>query len=410
MSRGFRALAAQTLTSEAELVLSCARRYAGKESAERICALVRTAPEWARVLAIARWHGAIPLLHSWIVESGVTGIPDEVRSAIDAEFLRLAADGLLYARELVRILVCLEAAGVRAIALKGPALAIALYGKASLRQCRDLDVLVGIEQIPKALDTLYSCGYEHNNADYRDARSMWRTEKDFLLVHAELRFKVELHWAVAPPSLYVRMPFGDMWKQRAYIPVFDTRVAVPRPEDLLLLLCVHGMRHGWAALKWICDIAGVVQKYPEIDWGRLRAHARDLGCLRMLLAGLALAREAIQITLPVEMEQELEKDRAVEAISAGLYTRLLSRTETWFDRERTVWYVHSRERLWDRARMVGSYIARNLKPDIRDREFIRLPPLLEPLYWPIRIGRVLYRHWSDTGRPLLASLTHRSAD
>jgi hypothetical protein len=400
--------AARTLTAEAEFVLSCARRYAGQESMERVRALVRAAPEWERVLATARWHGIIPLLHSCIVEGGFTDIPSEVRSAIDAEFLRLAADGLLYARELARIMVCLETADVPAIAFKGPALAIALCGKASLRQCRDLDVLVAKEQIPKALERLRSCGYEHDH-DSQDAGRLWRTEKDFLLVHGESRFKVELHWAVAAPSFYVRMPFDDIWRRRASISVLENRVAVPHPEDLVLLLCVHGTRHCWAALKWICDIAGVVQKYPEIDWGRLCARARDLGCLRMLLIGLALAREVIRIDLPVEIERALERDRAVDAISADLSARLLSKTETWFDFERTLCYVRSHERWWDRIRMVGSYIGRNLKPDVRDREFIRLPASLVPLYLPLRIGRVLYRHWSDTGRPLLASLMHRNA-
>ena len=45
--------------------------------------------------------------------------------------------------------------GLRSLALKGPALAVRLYGKLSLRQCRDLDLLVARSDVTKAIDILF---------------------------------------------------------------------------------------------------------------------------------------------------------------------------------------------------------------------------------------------------------------
>ena len=34
-------------------------------------------------------------------------------------------------------------------------------------------------------------------------------------------------------------------------------------EDLMLVLCVHAAKHGWAQLSWLCDIAKLT---PSLDW------------------------------------------------------------------------------------------------------------------------------------------------
>lgn len=98
-----------------------------------------------------------------------------------------------------------------------------------------------------------------------------------------LTFQSRIALSVAIPSFYVRMPFEDIWRRRARIFPFSKIVSPFRIRRICC--CCFVSRHCRAALKWICDIAGVVQKYTEIDWERLYARARDLDCLRMLLVG-----------------------------------------------------------------------------------------------------------------------------
>ena len=138
------------ISAEARLVRWCASRYFVDEPGAHARALIQSGLDWTRVLSIARWHGVVPLLHSAIVESGITEIPEYAASAIRTEFLRQSADGLLYARELTRIMAVLDKYKVRAVAFKGPALAIRLFTKASLRHCRDLDLLISRDETPKS--------------------------------------------------------------------------------------------------------------------------------------------------------------------------------------------------------------------------------------------------------------------
>jgi hypothetical protein len=369
---------------------------------------MRASLDWRRVLAIANWHGVVPLVETAITDLGRCGVPDEEVSAIQSAFLRLAADSLVYARELARIMACLADWNVPAIAFKGPALAISFYGNIALRKCTDLDVLTALPDIANALEALRSLGYELHPRNGFGSPAGLRTEKDYLLECAA-SFKVELHWAAAERSFCFRMPFHEIWRRREHVVLFDRRVPAPHPEDLLLLLSVHGTRHCWRALKWICDLAFVIKQRPDIEWPRVCARAAEARCLRMLLIGLTLSRDLTRVPLPEVVDRHLEQDRAAAIISADLRERLLANRGIPFDLERTLYYVRSHERWVDRARMVGCYVADNSRPGARDREWIRLPGFLSFLYWPIRIARVLHCHWGDTIKPLLSTVAHRNA-
>ena len=41
------------------------------------------------------------------------------------------------------------------------------------------------------------------------------------------------------------------------------------PEDLLLILCVHGGKHVWECLKWLVDVRELVDRFPQLDYDAL---------------------------------------------------------------------------------------------------------------------------------------------
>ncbi len=96
--------------------------------------------------------------------------------------------------------------------------------------------------------------------------------------------------------------------------VFGRTVAVPSKTDLLIMLCVHGSSHYWTSLKWVCDIAAFMRKYSDPDWIHLSAEAKKLGCWRMLLVGLSLAKVIIGAELPAALEHELMEDTTPSGI------------------------------------------------------------------------------------------------
>ena len=71
------------------------------------------------------------------------------------------------------------------------------------------------------------------------------------------------------------------------------------PEDLLILLCVHGSKHAWEQLKWTCDVAELVRRRPTLDWSRILFQADEWGCRRIVLLGLGMANSFSTLSCPV---------------------------------------------------------------------------------------------------------------
>ena len=61
--------------------------------------------------------------------------------------------------ELLRLLDLFEQNQIPAVPYKGPALGVAIYGKLSLRQFADLDILIPEKDVWKATDLLINRGY-----------------------------------------------------------------------------------------------------------------------------------------------------------------------------------------------------------------------------------------------------------
>ena len=77
-----------------------------------------------------------------------TNVPETVRSRLRSAHAENARHALLLAGELRRLMGALQAAGVSALAYKGPALAVRAYGHLALRTYSDLDLLVAPSSVP----------------------------------------------------------------------------------------------------------------------------------------------------------------------------------------------------------------------------------------------------------------------
>jgi hypothetical protein len=384
---------------EAGILNYCIRRACGSATRGEACEAARRNPDWMRLLAFSRLHGVTPLLRA-----GLEGmeLPDAAAVSIRAGFQRSAAGGFLLAGELVRLHDALRLDGVQALAFKGPALAMRAFGKISLRQCRDVDLLVEREHVEPALRALRRAGYAQLPSSFGV-----ESEKHACLENRENGARAELHWAVSRPSFAFQLPFERLWKRREYVSVLDAQVAAPHPEDLLLMLSAHGASHCWASLKWVCDIAALLERCPEIDWPRFMAEARQAGGLRMALVGLALARDAAGAILPNAVAGELSRDAAALRIARETRERIFAGAARVENEQRAFAYIRSRERLRDRTRIALAYVTPKLRPTARERALLPLPRWLQFLYWPFRLARLLAAYSREIGKPMLASLADR---
>jgi hypothetical protein len=122
------------------------------------------------------------------------------------------------------------------------------------------------------------------------------------------------------------------------------------PEHLLLVLSVHGAKHHWGKLMWICDIAEVVRSYTDkIDWDRLMTQARRLGVARILSLALFLARDLLGAVVPETVWRRVKAEPKVAWLAGQVRAGLFS-GGTLMAVERPAFYIQLRERAQDRLR------------------------------------------------------------
>ena len=144
---------------EHELLLCCARARLNAETIARIRALLQIDVDWAYLLQTAQSHGMMPLLYWHLNSTCPESIPKDALDQLRDHFHATAQRNLFLTGELLMLLKLFEAHGIQAVPYKGPALGAAAYGNLSLRQFRDLDILVRKRDVLSAKDLLIAHGY-----------------------------------------------------------------------------------------------------------------------------------------------------------------------------------------------------------------------------------------------------------
>ena len=394
---------------ETELLLGCARTRMEPDTTERVRQLLKERIDWNYLTQTAFHHGVLPLL-SWNLHNLCSDdIPKTTLTQLKATFRAIAQWNLYVTGELLKLLNLFQDAGIRALPFKGPALAAATYGNLSLRHFGDLDVLMLREDILKAKDILVSQGYSPKSRFTPSEEAAYlRSHHDYKFVRDNDGVVVEIQWGITQWSFAFPIEFDDVWKRREEVSLAGVAALNLSPEDLLLILCVHGTKHRWEQLRWICDISELIgAQRRKIDWQRLMQQARVQGGERMVLLGLFLAHNLLGAVLPEQASKRIHNDLHVKCL-AGQVGRSLFREASQpaglLD-ESPFFYWQVRERLQDKLallwRYFPDYFLRMIIPNEKDREFWLLPSWLSAGYYLIRPVRLIREHWLDSlWRPL----------
>jgi hypothetical protein len=375
---------------EQELLLCCARVRVGEELKERIGRLVRQGLDWDYLYRLAKRHSVLPLLYWQLNANAAADVPAAPLEKLRSKFRDNAARNLYLTGELERIITLFKASGVEVLPYKGPALASAAYGQISLRRFVDLDILVGKGDVQRAKGLLLSRGFRPTlRLSPAQERLLLRTQHNLPFSRDGGRLLVELHWEVASKQ-FAPASFGEGFGEgRERVRLLNLEVESLSPEDLLLSLCVHGTKHLWERLAWICDIAELVRARPQMDWQKLSERARKLRAERMLHLGLRLALDLLDAPLPGDFRSRVESDPAAARLAAGVAVRLfegdeyrpagLIRNMGFNLRARGDWR--------DKAR----YLSFIFTPTDGDLGAVRLPAALSFGYYLLRPFRLLLK-------------------
>jgi putative nucleotidyltransferase-like protein len=335
---------------EDELLLRCARAHIDAGTEGRMRDLLQQEVNWKYLIDTAAAHGVKPLLCHNLANSCPESVPKTILDQLKRYLQVHSLNNLFLTRELIRLLGGLEKIGIPAIPWKGPVLAVMAYGNVALRQFGDLDILIRERDAMTAKDLLLSSGYRlqyRGTAEQEEAFHSVR--KVCELVREDGRIVVELHWAITSGTFYFPLDPASLWERVETVSLEGSPIRNLCPEDLLLVLCVHGAKHHWGRLMWICDIAEVLHTYSKrLDWDQLISRAQRLGGARMVLLGLLLAHDLIGAKLPSAVLQQTRQS-AVTYLAAEVRSGLFTGGPLMAV-ERPKFYVALRERAQDRMR------------------------------------------------------------
>lgn len=300
-----------------ELLLYCART----KPAPQIREIAVESIDWDYFFLLARRHAVVPLVYRQLKQL------DLPLATFKQHYQENAARNVVLTAELCRLVQLFAAAGIEAIPYKGPILSLFAYDDLALRRFVDLDVIVRKSDVASARDLLLADGYALSKPlTAEQQKLLLRTQHNLQFTKDNRRLIVELHWEVAP-HLFASTVQGDaLWQNLVPFEINGTTMNTLSADDLLFSLCVHGSRHLWERLGWICDVAELISR-RTVNWNALLDRADAADSERMFLLGLHLAEKLLEAPLPAEVKRRCEADKRLEPLAANIVAHLFNGPE-----------------------------------------------------------------------------------
>jgi len=392
----------EELPNEHRLLLICARKVLTPPQLEQAGAAIAAGLDWDLLARHALHHGLSPLLYSHLQRNFPLAV--SARPELRLKLLETSVRNLCLSAALLKILDALQTAGIRALAYKGPALAMSLYGDIKLRDMSDLDVLIDRASFPAAREVLAQLGYQSASGYSRkQQKARLRSDCECEFSSFDGNVLVDLHWQITAPHLGHRFRFEDLWDRRRTIALGQKSIPTFSAEDTALLLAVHGGKHLWERLSWLADFAETLRQTPhrhnmddrEFDWRELKLRARETRAERMLLLALALAQAVLRLQIPPELSAAISNDAVVQAVAADIAKKLFQDQHEGEIKdkaalhpapERWLTLIQLADSRWDGIRSAALF---TLASGPREWQTIRLPDSLFAFYPLLRLATVL---------------------
>lgn len=376
------------VAAESELLLLCARTQLDNQQTDRLRKLIQQELNWEYFYNVARRHSLVPLVYRRLELAAKEADCPEVLRQFRKGYRENAARNLILTRELVSLIRDLKQIGIEAVPFKGPALALAAYKDSSLRRYIDLDLIVRRRDITRARDLLITRGYSAGkNWDQRQESVLLNAQHNIQFSRDDGQFIVELHWRVATQLFAASLNAEDFWPNLKTMALENITVKTLSTEDLLFSLCVHGSRHLWERLSWICDVAELISVSPEIEWEPFLQRAQETETERMLLLGLHLAASVGGVSLPSHIATMIAADRAVLRLADRIVQRLLNGIEHVPATKREIFRFNLAVRRRWNSRL--RYCLYALGPSDSDVQVFSVPRFLNFAYYLIRPFRLV---------------------
>lgn len=366
-----------------QLLRSMVRRPA---DGERICALAEQVSDWNAVADLAAKHKVEPMVYLSLASAGAC-IPPAAEARLRGDYERNALHNLVNAAELVDVLRDFNREGIEAIPFKGVVLGASIYGNPMARHGGDIDLLIRRKDVPHAADLLVARGYSLELPKHADGAPATDDDHEYTFYRAADGVVLEIRWQFdLVHARYCRdLGLDWAWPRRRSAVLAGAEVPDLSREIALLVLCMHGSRHTWSQLVWICDVAQLLAVSPELNWKMAMRDAKRLGLWRSLALGVLLAHRMCGAAVPPPILRRLESVSTARRL-ANHFADNLFESPGAGPAGRVPYNLQLLD-FPDRLRFFLS--ADILRPNENDRAMVSLPQWLNPLYYLIRPFRLL---------------------
>ena len=377
------------------------------ESRKLIARSLQGPIDWQYIMAVTQRNAVKPLFSSNMLGHFSDHLPPEIMKSITEELQSHVQRNMFLTAKLIELVKLFSANGINALPFKGPLLAIKAYGNPALRRYGDLDVLVKPRHFERAVQILTENGYTPRTSVSWLNKKNWyiSRKKDIYFTDESGSINLELHWKLSGSHFGLPREMNGLWDRLIAINVGGTKMPSLSFNDLLIYLCLHGSRHGWERLAWVCDVNELIRSEKDIDWNSVAEDAKRFGCENVVALGLRLTRDLFGLQLPAgsvfnDLMNVEVYDNIVAEIRTALFSDASKQTEIG---DRYAYHLKLKERSTDRLKLhyhyLSWYLTLLLTPNEKDRDVMHFPHYLSPLYYVTRPFRLLFSYIGNRSTP-----------
>jgi hypothetical protein len=235
------------------------------------------------------------------------GIPDAIREQAVSRMREAHAREIIRNDGLRPLVEALAAAGVRALLMKGGAVAYTVYPAPHLRPSGDVDLLIARDSRAAADAALLGVGYRRQLEPDSELASM---QQHYVRpAGPAVEHLVDLHWAASNRHVFAHvLQFEDAWAASQPVPMLGGARALGT-VDALLLACVHRVAHhdDHPSLIWLWDIHLLASSLTPGASAQLGARAEQTQMAAVVAHGLQLARQRFGTSIDPTLMGQLEQ-------------------------------------------------------------------------------------------------------
>lgn len=304
-------------------------------------------------------------------------VPGPLLKAVDEQVTELTLKEVHHSRqlgELVRLL------GPDVLAYKGPTLAHLAFHSSSARQSGDLDLLVPPHLYQNGVATLLKDGFEFLYPP--PGRCFLTLNYEITLFHPRRQVTVDLHRSFFSEAMPLRLT------GRTTVTISGQAVPTLPPDELFLLLAVHGCKHAWRELRWVYDLVGLMSR-QALDWEKIARLSRLHGSRRAVSVALEISRTLFGTPVPSSFAGDQTARRLAQESREYIFASAPSLRQL----QAYAW------RVFDRVDQRIRYLLITLfRPHDLDLAWVDLPENMWYFYYPLRPIRVAWRYFKAKKR------------